>query len=617
MLLQIHEPGETPLPHVDDVAIGIDLGTTHSVVAIAHEGTPDVLTLPASDERLLPSIVQFNTKGEISVGGVASDAAITLSSIKRLMGRGWADARALSASHSFPLAYEKEAASPNIVALKTPTGIITPVEVSAEILAELKAQAEEALGKDVKKAVITVPAYFDDAARTATRDAARLAGLEVLRLVNEPTAAALAYGLDSGAEGLYAVYDLGGGTFDFSLLKLQMGVFQVLSTAGDIALGGDDFDAALLELAIGKEALEAKGSAELQKLMREARSAKEALSDADSVELQGKRITRAEFENAIALLIKRSINLCENALEDAGVASAEVKGVVLVGGSTRVPAVQAAVKSYFGTEPLTNMNPDEVVALGAALQAEALTHGSSTLLLDVTPLSLGLETMGGIVEKVIHRNSPIPTTVEQEFTTYQDGQTGMIIHILQGEREMVEQCRSLAKFELTGIPPLAAGVARIAVRFMLDADGLLSVSATEQTTGVTQQITVKPSYGLSEEEVAEMLFSSQKHAMEDMSARLLAEARVNAERSIIEIESAIKQSPELLKQGEEGLIQGQIKRLRSAIAGTDREAIDYEVEELSRQCQGFAQRRMDNAILLALKGSDIEDYLTKNEEKHA
>ena len=561
-LMQIHEPGQAPLPHADDIkqAIGIDLGTTHSVVSYLDAEGEAHFVGDAAGNLLHPSIVAYGDT--IIVGQAAKADANAVHSIKRHIAEGAA----------------------NVIANGK-----TPVEISADILRYLKELAETALDHKVEQAVITVPAYFDDTARTATRDAARMAGLEVLRLVNEPTAAALAYGLDNDAEGIYAIYDLGGGTFDISILRMEKGVFQVLSTNGDVALGGDDFDKLIAE----KHGI----------TMLEARSIKEQLSSQDNVG----DITRAEFDTAIAPLVAKTIEASQQALTDAGLAKADVKGVVLVGGSTRVPAVQAAVADFFGKAPLTNIDPDKVVALGAGLQAGALTRGGDTLLLDVTPLSLGLETMGGLVEKVIHRNSPIPVSAKQEFTTYQDGQTAMLIHVLQGEREMVVQCRSLAKFTLSGIPPLTAGVARIEVTFTVDADGLLSVTAQEQTTGTRQVVEVKPSYGLPPEKIENMIRDSMKFAREDITLRLLAEARVEAERLIHDIQSAMSNSADLLEDEERKLIPAAILDLQSAIKSENRDEIDAAQGQLDKLAHPFAQRRMDSAIADALEGKSVEE----------
>lgn len=572
MLLQIHEPGQTPLPHQNEVAVGIDLGTTHSVIAIADGGKVEVLH-DLCGGVLIPSVVHYAADA-VLVGRDAIQKPNAIASIKRKMHQ----------------AQE---------VIETAQGAKTPVEISADILRHVKAQAEHALGKEVNKAVITVPAYFDDAARTATKDAARLAGLEVLRLVNEPTAAALAYGLDNNAEGIYAIYDLGGGTFDISLLRLEKGVFQVLSTGGDTQLGGDDIDMLLVR--------QAKHVADMELSPMDARKLKEKLSDADSVSQGDYTLTRIAFDTLIDPLVQRTILTCKQAVVDANVSLEEIKGVVLVGGSTRIPAVRQAVEKYFGTAPLTNVNPDEVVAVGAALQAEGLTRGSDNLLLDVIPLSLGLETMGGMVEKLIHRNTPIPVAVSQEFTTYQDGQTAMLIHVLQGDREMVEQNRSLAKFTLGGILPLPAGIARIKVTFTVDADGLLSVAAREETTGTEQQIAVKPSYGLAPEQIEQMLRESMENAREDITVRLLAEARFEAKRLIAELVSAMKGSAEVLLVEEFAQFTKQIEKLREAVAGDNRDAIDYQRIQLEQISQPFAERRMDTAITNALKGTHINE----------
>lgn len=524
MLLQIHEPGETPLPHENDEAVGIDLGTTNSLVAISRGEKAEII------RGILPSIVTLNGK--------------EIHSIKRMM--------------------------------NNPSQKVegkTPVEISAEILKRLKDRAEDALGKQVKQAVITVPAYFDDTARTATKDAAKIAGLEVLRLINEPTAAALAYGLDHQAEGFYAIYDLGGGTFDISILLMQKGVFQVLATGGDTALGGDDFDALV-------------GSREI----------KEKLTELDSY--QG--VTRAEFEKKIEPLVNKTIDICKQVLKDSTLDKSEIKGVVLVGGSTRVPLVKRKLKEFFGQEPLSNINPDEAVALGAAIQAEALTRGSNNLLLDVIPLSLGLETMHDIVEKVIYRNTPIPCSYAQEFTTFQNNQTGMIIHIVQGEREKVQDCRSLAKFELKGIPPMPAGVAKVRVVFNVDADGLLTVSATEVETGVKQEIVVKPSYGLDEAEIERMILESFEHGKEDMEARLVQEAKLEAERLLVSLEPAVK------KYNVSDL-DDKIAALKKAISGDDRNLIDNLRNELNSASESLAEKIMNSEIGGALKGKKVNE----------
>ncbi len=623
-LLQITEPGAAPEETGEAkkaVAVGIDLGTTNSVIAVSRDGAPKVLE-DDMGEALVPSVVAYAPDGSAIVGGLAKRLLLdrpesVVSSIKRLMGRGPEDVKSLAGVMPFEIEPYQDGET-GMVRIKVMGHRKTPVEVSADILAALKSLAEEEAGEQVEQAVITVPAYFDDAARTATKDAAQLAGLEVLRLINEPTAAALAYGLDQGAEGLYAVYDLGGGTFDISLLRMEKGVFQVKATGGDAALGGDDFDHAIAEHFL-KERAKTLGEVNLTRdevkvSLMTGRLAKECLTHEDSgqwvLESGGQTsshdLTRDEFEKLIEGFVDRTLEICSHVLDDAEVTASDVKGVVLVGGSTRVPLVRRKVQAFFGSEPLADIDPDKVVAVGASLQAEALTVGSDTLLLDVTPLSLGLETMGEMTEKVIHRNTPIPVAKAQEFTTYQDGQTAMMIHVVQGEREMVDQCRSLARFVLKGIPPMTAGAARIRVTFQVDADGLLTVSAREETTGVEQMVEVKPSYGLSEDEMANMLRDSMVHAKDDIQDRLLAESRVEASRVLNAVIAALQVDGDLLSGDERAKVDNAVTALDQAIKGSMREEIDAAVDVLDKETQEFAARRMDRGIRDALSGVEVD-----------
>ena len=621
-LLQIAEPGMSTAPHQHRLAVGVDLGTTNSLVATVRHGVPEVLA-DAQGRALLPSIVRYLADGatEIGHGAIAhqaTDPRNTIVSVKRFMGRGVKDVE-----HVENLPYDFVDA-PGMLQLRTIAGVKSPVEVSAEILRLLRERAEASLGGPLVGAVITVPAYFDDAQRQATRDAARLAGLNVLRLLNEPTAAALAYGLDNAAEGIYAVYDLGGGTFDISILKLTKGVFEVLATGGDSALGGDDFDHRLYCWVLEQANLSLLPPEDQRLLTVKARATKEALSTRDAATLQARlssgqwvnlNVRADSFGGMTQHLVEKTLAATRKALRDARLTPTDVKGVVMVGGATRMPQVRKAVGDLFGQPPLTDIDPDKVVAIGAAMQANLLAgnHGAGDdwLLLDVIPLSLGLETMGGLVERVIPRNSTIPVARAQEFTTFRDGQTAMAIHVVQGERELVSDCRSLARFELRGIPPMAAGAARIRVTFQVDADGLLAVAAREETSGVEASISVKPSYGLDDDAIARMLQDSLGAADEDMQARALREQQVEAQRLLEATQAALAADGDLLSADERAQIDALLVRVREAAGGSDADGVKAAVDALSHATEGFAARRMDRSIRAALAGRRIDEVAAK------